>query len=111
MIVELVLFKTPAGLTPEAEREMARATLPRWQADQDLVRKHYIRGSDAAGGPLGGGVYIWPSKAHAQAAHDDAWCRMVEQRTGAAPTFQYFEMFMLLDNEAQTVTEFDAPKS
>jgi hypothetical protein len=30
----------------------------------------------------------------------------VEKRTGAAPTIRYFELQMLLDNEAGTVTEW-----
>ena len=102
MILELVLFKFPPGLSAAAEREAARATVARWRANPDLVRKHYIRSDDGRAG----GVYIWPSKAAAQAAHDAAWCASVEQRTGSPPTFQYFELTMLLDNEAGTVTEY-----
>ena len=32
--------------------------------------------------------------------------RRSQQRTGAAPTIRYFELQMLLDNEAGTVTEW-----
>jgi hypothetical protein len=41
-----------------------------------------------------------------EAAHDAAWRAAVAQRTGSAPAIRYFELQMLLDNEAGTVTEW-----
>jgi hypothetical protein len=32
----------------------------------------------------------------------------VIKRTGAAPTLRYFDLFLLIDNEHGTVTEFPA---
>jgi hypothetical protein len=54
----------------------------------------------------GAGVYIWPSVEAAQRAHDEAWRQSVIKRTGGAPTIRYFDLFLLIDNEAGTVTEF-----
>ena len=67
------------------------------------MRKHYLLTED---GQECAGLYIWPSRAAAEAAHNAAWRATVEQRTGAAPTIRYFELQMLLDNEAGTVTEW-----
>jgi hypothetical protein len=103
MIVELVTFKAPAGADWDAILIDARATIPRWSANRELVRKHYLLGEH---GQECAGLYIWPSRAAAEAAHDAAWRAGVEQRTGAAPAIRYFDLQMLLDNEAGTVTEW-----
>ena len=47
-----------------------------------------------------------PSREAAEKAHDATWRANVEKRTGAAPTIVYFDLMMLLDNEAGTVTEW-----
>jgi hypothetical protein len=68
-----------------------------------LLRKHYLVSED---GRECGGLYIWPDRAAAEAAHDAAWRAAVETRTGAAPTILYYDLMMLLDNAASTVTEW-----
>jgi len=103
MIVELVTFKAPPGADWDAILAGARATVPHWRANPELVRKHYLLSDD---GRECAGLYIWPTREAAQAAHDAAWRAGVEQRTGSAPVIRYFELQMLLDNEAGTVTEW-----
>jgi hypothetical protein len=103
MIVELVTFKAPAGADWDAILAGARATIPHWRANPQLVRKHYLLDDDAG---ECAGLYIWPSREAAQAAHDAAWRASVAQRTGSVPVIRYFELQMLLDNEAGTVTEW-----
>jgi hypothetical protein len=68
MILELVLFKSPPGMDRAAVLEDAKHTIPRWRANPDLLRKHYLLSEDG----YGGGVYIWPSKAAAEKGHDAA---------------------------------------
>ena len=103
MIVELVTFRAPAGADWDAILEDARAVIPRWRANRDLLRKHFLLSDD---GQECGGLYFWPTRAAAEAAHDAAWRAGVAQRTGAPPTIRYFELQMLLDNESGTVTEW-----
>jgi hypothetical protein len=103
MIVELVTFKAPAGADWDAILAGARATIPHWRANPQLVRKHYLVSAD---GQECAGLYIWPTREAAQAAHDAAWRADVQQRTGAPPVIRYFDLQMLLDNEAGTVTEW-----
>ncbi len=102
MILELVLFKNPPGMTRDAEMEAARAVVPKWLANKDLLRKHFIRSDDG----YGGGVYIWPSREAAQAAHDEAWMQSVERRTGGRPEIRYFDLMIVLDTKTQEVKEF-----
>ena len=103
MIVELVTFRAPPGADWDKILEDARATIPRWRANNALVRKHYLLSDDET---ECAGLYIWPTREAAEAAHDAAWCAGVEKRTGAMPTIRYFALQMLLDNEAGTVTEW-----
>ncbi len=103
MIVELVTFRATPGADWDAILDEARATIPRWRVNTQLVRKHYLLGED---GTECAGLYIWPTRAAAEAAHDPAWRAAVAQRTGTPPTIRYFELQMLLDNETGTVTEW-----
>jgi len=50
-------------------------------------------------------VYIWPTQAATEAAHDEAWRAAVKKRIGSAPTIRYFDQQMLIDNEAGTLSE------
>jgi len=103
VIVELVTFRAPPGGDWDSILNEAREVIPRWRADPQLLRKHFLLSDDEA---ECGGLYFWPTRAAAEAAHDAAWRENVARRTGALPTIRYFALQMLLDNEAGTVTEW-----
>ena len=103
MILELVEFNSPKGRSRAQVAEDARKVIPRWQGEKELLRKHFLL---ELNGKTGAGVYIWPSLAAAQRAHDEAWKQSIIKRTGAAPTIRYFDLFLLIDNERGKVTEF-----
>jgi hypothetical protein len=90
MILELVEFNSPKGWTRAQVAEEARSAIPKWQANKELLRKHFLL---ELNGKTGAGVYIWQS---------------VIKRTGAAPTIRYFDLLLLIDNEKGTATEFPA---
>lgn len=102
MIVEMVSFEVPGGMTQDEVLADARGVVAHWQANPDLIRKHFVRGEDGRHA----GIYIWPSREAAQKAHNAEWIARFKERTGTAPTFTYFDMFMLIDNENGTVSEF-----
>jgi hypothetical protein len=102
MIVELVFFDNPPGLSRETELEGARAVVEKWRANPDLLRKHFMRSED---GRVGGAVYYWKSRAAADAAHGPEWQAAVKASTGSEPRRQFFELFLVVDNETGTVTE------
>jgi hypothetical protein len=107
MIVEFVTFPTPAGWSRDKMLEDARHVIPKWAANKDLLRKHFVMGmGDSAG--TSAGIYVWPSIADAQKAHDDAWKESVKRRSGSYPTIQYFDLFLLVDNENARVTEWSS---
>jgi len=103
MILELVEFNSPKGQSRAQVAEDTRKVIPRWQNEKELLRKHFLL---ELNGKTGAGVYVWPSLAAAQRAHDEAWKQSIIKRTGAAPTIRYFDLFLLIDNEHGKVTEF-----
>ena len=103
MILELVEFNSPKGWTRDQVAEEARHVIPKWQANKELLRKHFLL---ELNGKTGAGVYIWPSVQAAKLAHDEGWRQSVIKRTGGAPTIRYFDLFLLIDNEKGTATEF-----
>jgi len=105
MIVELVTFDMPEGFSDDDLIADARGVVEQWQANPDLVRKHFVRSEE---GKVAG-IYIWPDKAAAQKAHNAQWIERFRERTGTEPTFTYYDMFMLIDNEAGTVSEYPLP--
>ncbi|HEU5016761.1 MAG TPA: hypothetical protein VFT69_02190 [Pseudolabrys sp.] len=105
MILELVEFNSPKGRTREQVADEARQVIPKWQANKDLLRKHFLL---ELNGKTGAGVYIWPSVEAAQRAHNEEWRQSIIKRTGGAPTTRYFDLFLLIDNEQGKVTEFPA---
>jgi hypothetical protein len=50
--------------------------------------------------------YIWPSKEAAQRGHNAEWFASIKARTGSVPTIRYFDLTMIVDNEAGRVIEF-----
>jgi len=102
VIVEIVSFDNPPGATREQLLEGALHTVSRWQANAQLVRKHYCASLD---GRRGMGIYLWPSIEAAQAGHDAAWIAAAEARTGGKVDIAYHDLLMVLDNEAGTLVQ------
>ena len=103
MILELVEFNSPHGWSRRQVAEEARNVIPKWRANKELLRKHFLL---ELGGKTGAGVYLWPSVEAAKRAHNEEWRQSVIKRTGGAPTIRYFDLFLLIDNEKGAATEF-----
>lgn len=101
MIMEFVAFDRPAGFTDADLLEDARGTVAHWRANDRLIRKHFVRHDD---GRIMG-IYLWPDRAAAEAAHDAAWIARFRARTGVEPEITYGEVFMVIDNVTGQVTE------
>jgi hypothetical protein len=102
MILEIVSFTHRPGESRDEILASARTTVPTWQGNPELIRKHFLLGEDNKGGA----VYLWPSREAAQRAHGPEWRANVQSRTGSDPTITYFDVMMVIDNEAGTVTEW-----
>ena len=102
MIGELVKYPAPEGLNREEMIADARTVVPKWQAEKDLFRKHFLWSEDKK---WCYGFFLWPSKEAAENAHNAEWKKACEERTGGAPEISYFDAFMILDNDTGIVTE------
>ena len=107
MILELVTFKAPADWDRAKTLDDAKHVVPKWTANKELVRKHFLWGIGEDEG-TGAGFYIWPSIEAAKRAHNDEWREGVKKRTGDYPTIRYFDMMALVDNEHGKATEWSA---
>lgn len=102
MIGEIVSYPAPfGGADRDAIVADAYRSVPKWQANRDLVRKHYMWSEDHK---RVCGFYLWKTRAAAERGHDAAWRRAVKERTGEEPVISYFDAFMVLDNAAGTLT-------
>lgn len=95
MIIAIVNFRGPADEPLASVRKRFEETAPRFQKIPGLVRKNFLY--DPATG-VGGGSYLWASRAAAEAYYDDAWRERMTKLVGNTPTVQYFESPVEVDN-------------
>ena len=76
MIVSIVTFKLPRPWSVEDAAKVFRSTAPKYLGKAGLVRKHYYV---TEAGDRAGGIYLWKSKADAEACYTGEW-RAMEPR-------------------------------
>ena len=100
MIVALTSFKLPNPVAREEARRIFLSTAPKYRDVPGLVRKHYLIAEDGASV---GGVYLWNSRAEAEATFTESWRAFVREKYGTDPTVTYFENPVTVDNIAQQI--------
>ena len=102
MIGELVKYPAPAGLSREEIIKDAQGVVSRWQAEPQLIRKHFL----FDGGEESLGIYLWKNREAAEAAHDEVWRQRVRDVHGSEPSISYYDTLMIVDNLAEEVSEY-----
>lgn len=105
MIVEIVSFDLPPQTSREAAIALYNKTAPNWLANPDLVEKYYFFD---AGRSLGGGVYVWRSRAAAERWHGEDYRRMIRSLYGSDPRIDVREALIHVDPRSATVTQLAA---
>jgi hypothetical protein len=100
VIIAIVRFPLDPSMSPDDARAAFEASAPSYQSLPGLLRKHYLRAED---GGTAGGVYLWESKAAAEAVYDESWHARLTQRYGAPPTIEYFDSPVTVDPDRITV--------
>jgi hypothetical protein len=100
MIIAITTFTLPKPITREEARSIFLSTAPTYRGAPGLFRKHYVLSQD---GCSAGGVYLWNSKAEAEAMYTESWRSFVREKYGTEPTVTYFESPVTVDNVAQQV--------
>jgi hypothetical protein len=100
MITVFTTFNLPEPITREEARSIFQSTAPKYRDVQGLFRKIYVLSED--GGSVGG-VYLWHSRAEAEAMFTESWREFVREKYHAEPIVTYFESPVVVDNVTQQI--------
>lgn len=100
MITAIATFRLPKRLTVDEARAIFQGTAPRYQSQPGLIRKYYVLSED---GMTVGGIYLWESRAAADALYTDEWRAFVTAKYGVAPDLAYWETPVVVDNPTQRI--------
>jgi hypothetical protein len=98
MITAIVNFKLPADIDAKKAAELFKGSAAKYRGLKGLVRKYYLFDDEKR---IGGGVYLWKSKADAEAVYTPQWQAYIAERYGAPPEIRYFETSVVVDNESE----------
>jgi hypothetical protein len=94
MYLTITRFALGPGLSHREVVRLFEQSLPRYAAIPGLLCKHYY----LAEGDIAGGVYLWASKADAEALFTPEFAEAIRLRFGHAPTVQAMDCPITLDN-------------
>jgi hypothetical protein len=97
MITTVTTFRLPTPLTRDEARGIFQSTAPKYRGVAGLLRKCYVLSDD---GRTAGGIYLWKSRADADAMYTDSWRAFVREKYGSDPSITYFESPVVVDNVA-----------
>jgi hypothetical protein len=95
MITVITSFQFPEPVTRDEARSLFLKAAPKYRDVTGLFRKYYILSED---GTAGGGVYLWHSRAEAEAMYTESWKALARKTYGADPLVTYFESPVVVDN-------------
>jgi hypothetical protein len=95
MITAITTFQLPKPVTREEARSIFLSTAPTYQGVTGLFRKSYVVSED---GSSVGGIYLWNSRAEAEAMFTDSWRAYVREKYDSDPSVTYFESPVVVDN-------------
>jgi len=95
MITVITTFQLLKPITREEARSIFLSTAPKYQGVAGLFRKCYVLSQD---GNTAGGIYLWNSRAEADAMYTESWRVFVREKYGADPSVTYFDSPVVVDN-------------
>lgn len=95
MITTITTFLLPKTITLEEARTIFLSTAPKYQDVAGLIRKVYIYSEDDN---TVGGIYLWNSRADAEAMYTESWKAFVREKYGTDPSVTYLESPVVVDN-------------
>ncbi|OYU34243.1 MAG: monooxygenase [Novosphingobium sp. PASSN1] len=91
----LVAVPIPAGMPRDRLAGLFVAAVPDYAKVPGLVRKYFTIGDDNKAG----GIYLWSSRAAAEAWYNDAWQAGVLKRWGKPAEIHYFAVPATVDGQ------------
>jgi len=107
-VLSVVTYRLPDNTDRATAVQMFRDSIPRYQATAGLLRKNVICRDG-----LGGGIYLWESRAAADAAYSDEWKAYMTAKYHHPPQIDFYECPITIDNEYDVVTDeaFDTERA
>ena len=100
MITAIVNFRLPTDIDAAKAAELFKGSAPKYRGMKGLVRKYYLFDEQSR---IGGGVYLWKSRADAEVIYTPQWKADIAERYGAPPDIRYFETAVVVDNESDRI--------
>lgn len=100
MIIVINTIKLPQPIPRDEAKKIFLSTAPKYQGVPGLFRKHYVLSEDGA---TVGGIYLWNSRAEADAMYTEAWRTFVREKYQAEPVVTYLDCPVIVDNLAQQI--------
>jgi hypothetical protein len=95
MITVIATYQLPAPITRDEAQRIFLSTAPKYQGVPGLVRKYYVLSQD---GDSVGGIYLWNSRAEADALYTENWRTFVRDKYGTEPSLTYLDCPVVVDN-------------
>ena len=95
MIIAITNFQLPKPVTRDEARGIFLTTAPTYRGLKGLYRKSYVVAED---GNSVGGIYLWNSRAEAEAVFTESWRAYVREKYNSEPSVTYFESPVTVDN-------------
>ena len=100
MILSILTYKLPKRWSLEEAAAVFKSTAPKYLGLPGLLRKHYCLNE---AGDCVRGIYLWKSKADAEACYTAEWKAAVAAKYGAAPEILYASVPVTVDNLQQAL--------
>jgi Putative mono-oxygenase ydhR len=100
VITAITTFRLPKPITLDEARTIFLSTAPKYQGVPGLVRKVYVLSQE---GNTAGGIYLWNSRAEADAMYTESWRAFVREKYGTDPSVTYFDSPVVVDNLTQEI--------
>jgi len=100
MITAVVTFKVPKEMTRDKALETFKAASPRFHNVPGLIRKQFLYSGEKS---IAGGVYLWETRAAAEACYQGPWKDNIRKVALAEPDIAWFDTPVVVDNETHQV--------
>ena len=104
MLTAIVQYKLPSHIDHAACAAHFRTIAPDFRTVPGLIRKQFIYAEDG----WAGGVYLWETRAAAEAFYTGPWLDGIRQRYGMDPDIKFYETACITDNATGAVLLPDA---
>lgn len=99
MITAIVQYRLPSHIDPEACADHFRRIAPGFRTVPGLIRKQFVYADDG----WAGGVYLWKTRADAEAFYSGPWLAGIRERYRMDPQIKFFHTACVTDNAAGAV--------